>query len=203
MIWFSILKILNLGSGFFRVSFKSLVEGEICKFLSFLGIHGLDACECFFCSPFLLIVVVVLIIVGAFVLVTIVIIPIIVVVVVSSLLWAVLAYVADLVTMETSSFPHKVRAFFSGQGINGYSVNFHGIRVMLGPLSIVPVLVPSEGIIVSFESGVGLSEGVSHPEVSFILDSFLVPPFNCFRNSFSIEDSVCELWVKGFSEHSN
>ena len=114
MIWFSILKILNLGGGFFRVSFKSLAEGEVCKFLSFFSSHGPDICECFFCRPFLLIVIIVSVVVGAFVLVPIVIISIVVVVVVSSLLWAVLAYVADLATVETSTPPHEVRAFFRG-----------------------------------------------------------------------------------------
>ena len=65
-------------------------------------------CECFFRGPFLLVVV------GALVLVAIVIIPSIVVVIVSSLLQAVLADVANLVTVETGSSPHKVRAFFGG-----------------------------------------------------------------------------------------
>src|SRR6266700_646561 len=108
-IWFSVLKILYLGGGFLRGFFKSLFKGEVCEFFEFSSIHGSDMCECFFRSPFLLVVVVVSVVVGALVLVAIVIIPI--VVVVSSLLWAVLAYVANLVTVETSSSPHEIGAF--------------------------------------------------------------------------------------------
>ena len=111
-IWLSILKILYLGSGFLGDIFESLFEGEVCKLFQFFGIHSSDMCECFFCSPFLLVVVVVSVVVGALVLVAIVIIPI--VVVVSSLFWAVLAYVAYLATMEASSSPHEIGAFFRG-----------------------------------------------------------------------------------------